>query len=80
MWKTAHSKEAHQPLSCPPKMGAGRALWVVALLVSTMRPASFMSEGRDSPGKKEICFWVCLLELVWGLVSPIEQSLRIEWL
>ncbi|XP_075835676.1 HLA class II histocompatibility antigen, DO beta chain isoform X2 [Microtus pennsylvanicus] len=30
-------------------MGAGRALWVVALLVSTMRPASFMSEGRDSP-------------------------------
>ncbi|CAO2608978.1 HLA class II histocompatibility antigen, DO beta chain [Lemmus lemmus] len=30
-------------------MGAGRALWVVALLMSIMRLASFMSEGRDSP-------------------------------
>ncbi|XP_057607391.1 HLA class II histocompatibility antigen, DO beta chain isoform X2 [Chionomys nivalis] len=30
-------------------MGAGRAFWVVALLVSIMRLASFMSEGRDSP-------------------------------
>ncbi|XP_049999625.1 HLA class II histocompatibility antigen, DO beta chain isoform X2 [Alexandromys fortis] len=30
-------------------MGAGRTLWMVALLVSTMRLAPFMSEGRDSP-------------------------------
>ncbi|NP_001399123.1 RT1 class II, DO beta isoform 2 [Rattus norvegicus] len=30
-------------------MGAGRAPWVVALLVNLMRPDSFMVEGRDSP-------------------------------
>jgi major histocompatibility complex class II len=33
-------------------MGAGRAPWVVALLVNLMRLDSFMIEGRDSPGKK----------------------------
>ncbi|XP_055447929.1 HLA class II histocompatibility antigen, DO beta chain-like [Psammomys obesus] len=30
-------------------MGAGRAPWVVALLVSLLRPDSFMAEGRDTP-------------------------------
>nr|XP_021485117.1 HLA class II histocompatibility antigen, DO beta chain isoform X2 [Meriones unguiculatus] len=30
-------------------MGAGRAPWVVALLVSLVRPDSFMAEGRDTP-------------------------------
>ncbi|ERE88233.1 antigen peptide transporter 2 [Cricetulus griseus] len=33
----------------PSSMGAGRAPWVVALLVNLMRPDSFMSEGRGPP-------------------------------
>lgn len=48
-------------------MGAGRAPWAVALLVSLMRLDSFMIEGRDPPGKnRRVCFWVCFLELAWG--------------